>query len=105
MQERITINKREETYINGRRGEDKITPFYSCWADILDLMGQELYQAMGIDLENTLVFKVRYCKKLQDLREKDKFLINWRGRDYKLFYVDYLGNNKKYIKLKCIEVT
>lgn len=104
MNNRISIKKLENKVVNGRRQKDVETEFYNSWAEILDLYGQELYEAMAIKLENTIVFKIRYCKKLEELRNKDDFIVEWQGRKYSVYYPDFMGYNKQYIKLKCKEV-
>lgn len=101
---RISIKKVEENIVNGRRQDSIETEFHNCWADVLDLFGKELYEAINIKLENTIIFKVRYCKKLEALRDKDNFIVVWQGRKYKIYYPDFLGYKKEFIKLKCNEV-
>ena len=103
MNNRISIKKLEDKIVNGRRQKGVPSEFYNCWAEILDLYGQELYEAMEIKLENTIVFKIRYCKKLEELRKKDNFIVEWQGRKYSIYYPDFMGYNKQYIKLKCKE--
>ncbi|HBI7026651.1 TPA: phage head closure protein [Clostridium perfringens] len=105
LRERIYIKKIEEVIIKGRRQpQGEPTPFYDCRAKVLDLYGQELYEAMAIKLENTVIFKIRYCKKLEELRNKENFIVEWKNRKYEIYYPDFMGYNKKYIKLKCKEV-
>lgn len=102
--ERISIKKFEEKIIKGRRQTTEPTPFYDCWAEILDLYGQELYDALQMKLENTVIFKIRYCKKVDELRNKENFIVEWKGRKYEIYYPDFLGYNKEFVKLKCKEV-
>ncbi len=101
---RIEIKKEVINVVGGRRQKGDPVKFYSCWAEVLDLYGKELYEAMAIKLENTVIFKIRYCKKLEELRNKENFFIEWQGRKYKIYYPDFLRYNKKFIKLKCNEV-
>ncbi|MDU2654576.1 MAG: phage head closure protein [Clostridium perfringens] len=100
----ISIKKIEEKIVKGRRQLPEPTLFFDCWAEVLDLFGKELYEAMSMKLENTVVFKVRYCRKLEELRNKKDFFIEWQGRKYSIYQADFLGYNKKFIKLKCNEV-
>ena len=104
LNERINIIKLEDKIVNGRRQGTEETKLYTCWADILDLYGKELYEAMNTKLENTIVFKVRYCSLLEKLRKKDDYLVEWRNNKYKIYHVDFLNYSKKYVKIKCIEV-
>lgn len=100
----IHIKKIEENIVRGRREGNKKINFLSCNAELLDLIGKELYEAINIKLENTAIFKVRYCKPIEELRDKDKFYIEWQGRKYKIYYVDFMGYSKKHVKIKCTEV-
>lgn len=102
--ERISIKKLEEKNIKGRRQGECLAQFYDCWAEILDLYGQELYDALQMKLENTIIFKIRYCKKVEELRNKENFIVEWQGRKYEIYYPDFLGYNKQFVKLKCKEV-
>lgn len=100
----ISIKKIEEKIVKGRRQPPEPTPFFDCWAEVLDLFGKELYEAMAMKLENTVIFKVRYCKKLEELRNKENFIVEWQGRQYEIYYPDFLGYKKDFIKLKCKEI-
>lgn len=104
LDERIEIKKLEEQIIKGRRTGEKETHFYSCWADVLNLYGQELYGAINNKLENTIVFKVRYCPELEELINKENFIIYWRNKKFKIYYPDFMNFKKEFIKIKCNEV-
>ena len=96
---RIIILKSEEKRVNGKpvRTEEE---FYSCWAEILDLIGNELYNALTLKIENAVIFKVRWCKQLDELRKYKNFKIEFEGNKYELYTVDFAKYYKKYILLK-----
>lgn len=104
MNDRIEIKKLEESIVKGRRVGNNPLPFYSCWAEVLDLYGKELYEAINIKLENTVIFKIRYCNKLKELRKKENFIIIWEGRKYEIYYPDFGKYYKKFVILKCKEI-
>lgn len=104
LKDRIIIIKKEDKIINGRRQGIEETKLYTCWADILDLYGKELYEAINIKLENTIVFKVRYCSLIEKLRSKENYIIEWNNRKYNIYYVDFMNYSKKFVKIKCNEV-
>lgn len=104
LNSKITIKKIENNIVNGRREESKETTFYSCRADVLDLYGKELYEAINLKLENTIIFKIRYCKLIEALRKKEDYIVEWNGRKYSIYYVDFMAYKRKYIKIKCNEV-
>ena len=104
LKDRISIIKKEDKIINGRRQGIEETKLYTCWADILDLYGKELYEAINIKLENTIIFKVRYCSLIEKLRSKENYIIEWNNRKYNIYYVDFMNYSKKFVKIKCNEV-
>lgn len=98
--ERINITVTTETRVNGKPIITDV-PFYSCWCEVLQLYGNELYQAINIKLENTIIFKVRYCKLLEQLQDKKEYKVEFKGNIYKIYYVDFAKDYKKYVLLKC----
>lgn len=104
MNERIKIYKQEEKIEKGRRQVSSPILFYECWAEIKNLYGQELYGAINNKLENTIIFKIRYSLELEELINKDSFIVEWRNRKFKIYYPDFLNYKKRFINLKCNEV-
>lgn len=104
MNNRISIKKVEDKIVNGRRQSHIETDFYNCWSEVLSLYGEELYEAINVKLENTVKFRIRYCKKAEELAYKDKFIVCFKGHKYKIYYVDFMKYDKKYVVLKCNEV-
>ncbi|MDT8717607.1 phage head closure protein [Clostridium sp. 19966] len=102
LNERIMIQKRN---LIKEKGIPKPVweEFYGCWSGINNLFGNELYQAINVNLENTLNFTVRYCNRLDNLNTKE-FRVVWKGRVFNLVYVDYLNMKKEKIILKATEV-
>lgn len=98
---KISIKKNEWDKANHEIVENH---FYTCWAKVLDLIGNELYNAINIKLENTIVFEVRYCKLLEELRNKNDFVIYFNNHKYSIYQPDFLGYGKRYIRLKCKEI-
>lgn len=97
---RIKITKSTEIRVDGKPKYD-YAKFYSCWAEILSLYGKELYEAINIKYENTIEFKVRYCKKLKELLKKEEYHVEYDGNTYKLYQPDFSKYPKKYVLLKC----
>ena len=99
-QERIKIITTTETRVNGKPVKREFE-FYKCWAGILDLIGNELYKSYEIGIEEAIIFKIRYCKLLEKLRNYKNFYVIWNDTKYQIYQADFMGNSKKYIKLKC----
>ena len=101
----IDIKEIKDKIVNGRRYEKEETDFLTSYhAEILDLIGKEQYEAINAKLENTVIFKVRYCVPMEKLRDKKNFIIKWEDRKYEIYYVDFMAYKRKYIKIKCNEV-
>ena len=97
----IKITKKEETRVNGRPVFEDVV-FRECIAEIQDLYGDELYQAMQTSMQNTIVFKVRYCKDMDLLRtHKQDYRVIYQDIEYNIYQVDYAKYNKKYVLIKC----
>lgn len=101
MDSRINIKKRIKSVVNGR-WEDTTEEYYSCWCIPMELYGKELFESQSIKYENVLVFKVRYCKKIKDMRttDKNKFIVTFEDAEYQVFNVDFKGNSKDYVYIK-----
>ena len=97
----IKITKKEETRVNGKPIFTD-TIFRECMAEIQDLYGNELYQALQTEMQNTIVFKVRYCKEMDLLRtHKQDYRVIYQGVEYNIYQVDYGKYAKKYVLIKC----
>lgn len=100
LNERIIITKTVETRIDGKPVQND-EDFYSCWTEINDLYGKELYEAINIKLENTIVFKIRWCKLIEQLRNKSEYKVKFKDNTYKIFNADFGKYYKEYVLLKC----
>lgn len=98
---KIKITKKDETRENGKPIYVNVT-IRECIAEILDLYGQELYSAMSMDLQNTVIFKVRYCNIMEQLRtNKNDYKVIYNGVTYNLYQADFGKYPKQYVLLKC----
>lgn len=99
---RIKIFKRQREIVGGRQQELEAVLHHECWCEIGSLYGQELYSAIDIRLEETIVFdNVRYCGKIEDIRRRKKdFFVEYKGDRYDIFAVDFRKHDKKYVQLK-----
>ena len=69
---RIKFYKRNKSLENGRQQEKEPTLFYEAWCEIRNLYGQELYEALDVRLENAIVFEVRYCRRIKEIKAHAK---------------------------------
>ena len=101
LNSKIVIKKKDKKIIAGRWKETD-EEYYSCWCDVLELYGQELYAAENIQYQNVLVFKVRYCNKIKDMRttDKNKFTVIYDNVVYQVYQVDFKANSKDYVYIK-----
>lgn len=102
---RIKVYRRQEEIVSGRRKELPATEHHSAWCKVSSLYGQELYSALDIKLDNTIVFEVRYCKKVKEIHKNLKeFYVEYEGDMYDIFAIDFRGNEKQYVQLKANKV-
>ena len=98
---RIEILRRTYTETPGRRTETAPEAFYSAWCDIGSLYGKELYQALSIELHSTIIFEVRYCKKIKEVwKHLKEFVIRYDGDLYDIYAVDFKKNERDKVQLK-----
>lgn len=68
---------------------------------ITNLYGQELYEALDVRLENAIVFEVRYCRRIKEIKVHAKdFLIEFEGDRYDIYATDFKQNDRQYVQLK-----
>lgn len=102
---RIRIYRRRHTVRNGRREEEEAELYYETWCSVGSLYGQELYRALDIRLENTVVFEVRHCRRVEEIRRHLKeYFIEYRGERYNIYASDARRNDRQYIQLKADRV-
>lgn len=106
MDVRIQIKTKSKEVINGR-WEETLQDYYQCWATPMELYGKELYEAINIKYENVVVFKVRYCNKIKEMRKtkKESFVILLDGEEYTVYHVDFKANSKNWVYIKAKMVT
>lgn len=85
----------------GRKEEKESVQHHEAWCEISSLYGQELYKALEIRLENTVVFEVRYCRKIKDMqRHLKEFFIEYEGEKYDVYAIDFRRNERQHVQLK-----
>lgn len=101
MDSRVSIKKKVKFIVNGR-WEEALEDYYNCWCTPMELYGKELYESQNIKYENVLVFKVRYCNKIKQMRttDKNKFIVVYDGVEYSVYQVDFKANSKEYVYIK-----
>lgn len=101
MDSRISIKNKVKSIVNGR-WEEILEDYYNCWCTPMELYGKELYESQNTKYENVLVFKVRYCNKIKQMRttDKNKFIVVYDGVEYSVYQVDFKANSKDYVYIK-----
>lgn len=103
--ERIKIYHYQCIIQNGRKKETEPELYYETWCEIGSLYGQELYNALDIRLENTIIFEVRYCRKIKEIQRCLKeYFIEYNGEKYNIYAVDFRKNEKQYVQLKANQI-
>lgn len=101
MTGRVKIIRKETTVVDGR-GKKNESEFYSCWCDIQSLGTNEKYTALQTGLENTIVFEVRNCKKVEEIRLNLKeFYAVYKGVEFKIYDASPKFTDDRKVLLKC----
>ena len=101
MTGRIRIIRKKTKVIDGRRQQEE-TVFYDCWCEVQSLATSEKYTALQTGLENTIVFKVRNCKKMEEIRTNLKeFFAVCKGTEFKIYDASPMFVDNGRVLLKC----
>lgn len=96
----IEIWHTTEKRIDGKPIKNKEILIYG-YAEVLSLYGNELYSALNIDMQNMLIFKIRYTKTLEELLKSSDWKVTYNNFYYDLYYADFSKEPYKYVYLKC----
>ena len=87
--------------VNGRPVDAPPVLFRECWAEPISLKGAELYNSINAKLTNTIIFKVRYCKKMEELWNFKGYHVLFKECKYRIYDIDFAKNDKQYIEIRC----
>lgn len=104
LNQRITFQKR--THHSDEIGNQitETIDFYSCWTSVQGVSGREYWSAREHHEENTLSFKVRFCRKLAEINKTDYF-IKYKGKIYDITDINNLQSADSILIMKAIERT
>lgn len=101
MTGRVKIIKKQTLVIDGR-GTKTESEFYSCWCEIKSLGTNETYTALQTGMENTIVFEVRNCKKVEEIRLNLKeFYAIYKDVEFKIYDASPMFTDNRKVLLKC----
>lgn len=101
MTGRIKVIRKTTEVVEGRR-QQASSVFYECWCDVQDLSTNEKYTALQTGLENTIVFKVRNCEKVEEIRLNLKeFYAEYKGTEFKIYSASPMVSDNRRVLLKC----
>ena len=101
MTGRVKIIRKTTDVAEGRRTETE-SEFYECWCDVQSLGTNEKYTALQTGLENTIVFKTRNCRKLEEIRMNLKeFYAVYKGTEFKIYDASPMFTDNGHVLLKC----
>ena len=99
---RVSIYEVKETLSGGRESYALAeTPTYVCYAEVRELYGKELYDALELGLKETAVFRVRFCRKVKEIcRELKKYRVVYGGMESNRCAYDTGAADRRYVDLK-----
>lgn len=104
LNQRITIQKKTVDTDNIGNQISEWVEFHSCWSAVYGVSGREYWQAREQHEENTVNFKIRYCKKLKEL-DAVNFRIKFRDKIYDITSVDNIQAADSLVNIKAVERT
>lgn len=101
MTGRIKIIRKTTEVVGGRATRDPKV-FYECWCEVQSLGTNEKYTALQAGLENTIVFKVRNCRKMEEIRLSMKeFYAVYKGMEFKIYDASPMFTDNGHVLVKC----
>lgn len=101
MTGRVKIIRKVSDIVDGRKKKTE-SEFYSCWCDIQSLGTNEKYTALQTGLENTIVFEVRNCRKIEEIRLNLKeFYAVYKDVEFKIYDASPKFTDNRKVLLKC----
>lgn len=104
LNKRITIQKsisyKDEHQISKSRWED----YKTVWCNINNLFGKEFWEAKQLNMENTIVFTIRYSKDFAEMTSNE-YRIKWGTRFFNISFIDNIRYENTWLKIKAVEVT
>lgn len=101
MNQRITIQRLETTVNENGLETEEWRDCYLCWAYVNGVSGSEFWAAHAVQAENTVVFTVRYCKKVAEVNPK-QYRILFGGVPYNITHVDHVRFGSEEVKIKAV---
>lgn len=100
---RIKVIRRESTVVSGRK-QIKESDYYECWCTVKSLSTTEKYAALQTGIENVIVFEVRNCQKVEEIRKNLKeFYAEYKGTMFKIYDASPMFVDNQKVQLKCRE--
>jgi SPP1 family predicted phage head-tail adaptor len=99
MRERITIQHKTVTADEIGQKVENWQDFLICRAYANGLSGSEYFEAMRVNAENTVVFTIRYNRRLQNI-DPINYRILWNRKTYNLDNCDNVMYRNMYLKLR-----
>lgn len=103
MNKRITFEV--ETTVTNESGfqEQTWNGIKTVWSSVNNLFGREFWSAKAVQQENTVVFKIRYNKEIENLNTK-KTRINFKGKFFNITHIDNVRYENRVLSIKATEL-
>lgn len=97
MTGKIIIIRETSDVVDGRN-KTQTEEYFRCWCEISDLLSSEKYAALQQSLEETAVFKVRRCRKTEEMRMHLKeFSVVYKGDTFKIYSMTPVENESRFL--------
>ncbi|KEI09298.1 head-tail adaptor protein [Clostridium sp. K25] len=98
---RIVIEKLNIVTTENNFDTEEWVDFATLWSSINNLYGREFWAAKAINKEDTVVFTVRYSKKISAIN-KENYRIKFKDKIFNIIFIDNVKYENKFIKIKAI---
>lgn len=99
----ITIQK-STSYIDEHGvTKNKWVDYKTVWSNINNLFGKEFWEAKQLNMENTVVFTIRYSIDFIEMTS-NQYRIKWDEKIYNITFIDNVQYSNTWLKIKAVEV-
>lgn len=105
LNNRIILQKHQSAFDDSANEKLEWADDIALWAEVNNLYGQEYWAAAAHGQEDTVVFTVRYSKKLQKMADSKcltEYRILFNGTAYSIKSYDNIGYQNKLVKIKAV---
>lgn len=103
LKHRVAIEKLTSYKDEHNLTKSKWVYYKTVWCNINNLFGKEYWEAKQLNMENTVVFTIRYSKDFAEM-VSNQYRIKWGNKIFNITSIDNIQYSNTWLKIKAMEV-